>query len=915
MIKDPVILLEKCDKIWETLQLIKTVQIEKPTVPIDDCDKNEEKKKEEKEQNSNQIKQSVSYVKNQLRSRSDNAVSLPFKFSVQKTRRLYPCTICGKQYLERRSLRKHSERVHGIVLPLLIRKRMKRTIKKKNFDEASPVISISKENTSSEKLDNNKDSCEKITAKPKLTSIVTTASQPAAVVNSLRQFVKCTLCQQKVTSLRKHLINYHKIGSSSSMVEQLESSLLSKTETSPGDKKTTLTNESHQDGLRIMDNENDTHGTSRVKRKAKYTSYYANVRKKLKLNAFVKNPPAMQKQSLNVNSYKCNICLGMYSSTHSLYKHKRIHKLRGETRENFHNFKCRYFNSPFNKKYKLQSSVTSVNTIAKNTSNEVNENVALQLNNSKRNTLVNQKSQTSKIDRATRYNERMNRSKETICICGRSFRNPHTLFIHKKNCELCPNEDDTIQNTRASSDRDSGIGINITIKKRNDSYEIVGKDDEDKSQNSETLQNSFRENSSMSHVSNSTKDFPKTSIKQQVVDAFESSKYSKNHSILKLQDIDEDVLIDIEDEVQFDFNEDNTTKQIITQEDSKQDSSKQQNDNTKDGKTEKVFDKVTTLKQMCQEVLDVLEKRKSKNVTNKNKDKEYSQIKDQKTCKENNQIKNQEIYQENKRRLRSTNKRYQYSEVELDHSYDGTKVCIMQFDPLICGYCKEQFSTVKLYDNHQCTVIEGKSFNEFSLELSCFYCKEILNSYNEFDDHVRMKHFDNSYHCYQCTERFTNDKARLNHFHSEHNDLICRVCSKKISISVKALHEGYHLGFGYPCHKCKKAYTNSKNLSYHRYTIHANGVDNLITCTICLKLIKLKTFRGHMATHKHNACHFCGKVFSDRVGLEYHTMLHHGTNSKLKCNICGTRFNTKKQLERHEKMDRCNNGMQKKRKL
>lgn len=371
MIKDPVILLERCDKIWETLQLIKTVQVEKLTTPIDDCDKNEEEEKEEKAQSSNEVKQSVPNIKIQFRSKSDNAVSLPFKFSVQKTRRLYPCSVCGKQYLERRSLRKHSERVHGVVLPLLKRKHMRRiALNKKNFDEASPIASISKENTSSEKLYSNKDSYEKITVKPKLTSIETTASQPAASTQS----VKCTLCQQKVTSLRKHLINYHKIGSSSSMVEQLESSLLSETETSPGDKKTTLTNESHQDGLRIMDNENDTHGTSRVKRKAKYTSYYANVRKKLKFHAFVKNPPALQKQSLNVNSYKCSICLGMYSSTHSLYKHKRIHRMRGETKENFHKFKCRYFNSPFNEKYKLQSSMTSANTIAKNTSNRVNKN-------------------------------------------------------------------------------------------------------------------------------------------------------------------------------------------------------------------------------------------------------------------------------------------------------------------------------------------------------------------------------------------------------------------------------------------------------------------------------------------------------------------------------------------------------------
>jgi len=912
MIRNPIVLLERCDKIWETLQLIRTIQIDKPTAVTDDCDKNEKEENEEKTQCLDEVKPSESCVKNQPRLRNDNILPPLFKFSVQRTKKLYPCTTCGKQYLERRSLRKHSERVHGVVLPLLVqRKRWKRTaLNKKNFNEANQVSSaISKENNNSEKFYDNKDSCEKITAKTKLTSIETTS--PSTIST---QLVMCTLCQQNVISLRKHLINYHKIGGSSSVMKQLESSLLNETKTSSGEKKIALINESHQDGFRIMDNENDICGTSiqsQVKRKRKYTLSYGNARKKHKLNnerySFIQNSSTItQKQSLNVRSYKCDICLGMYSSAHSLYKHRRNHTLRGETKENFHNFKCRYFNSPFNKKYKLlQSSMKSANTIAKNVSNRINEDDTLQLNNSEHNKLFNQNSSIS--SRATRYSERMNKNNETICICGRSFRNPHTLFIHKKNCELCQHEDNT-QSTRISSDRDSGIGINITIKKRNDSYEIVGKDVEDKSRKSEI--HLKEDTSSPSHTSSYTKDFTKASTKQQVLDtSSESSKYSKDHSILKLQDTDEDVIIDIEDDVQIALNE-NDTKQMITGGDDKQDSSKQQND-AKNGKTEKVFDKVTTLKQMCQEVLDVLEMRKSKNTKDKNK--EYNQIKNQETYKEN-RVKNQEICQENKRELRSANKRYLYSKVELDHSYDKTRVCTMQFNSLVCGYCKEQFSTVKLYDNHQCTVKQGKSFDEFSLQLQCFYCKEILNNYSEFDDHVKVKHFDCAYHCYQCPERFMNDKARLNHFHSEHNDLICRFCNKKISISVKALHEGYHLGFGYPCHKCKKAYTNNKNLSYHRYTIHSNGADNLMTCTICLKLVKLKTFRRHMSTHKHNACHFCGKVFSDRVGIEYHTMMHHGTNSKLKCNVCGTRFYTKKQLERHEKIDGCNNGIQRRKK-
>lgn len=859
------------------------MQIEKPA-GLFDCDKSEKKKEEEAPCLDKVEQSSSSYIKNQPK-KSDNTVSLPFKFSVQRTRKLYPCVTCDKQYLERRSLRKHSERVHGVVLPLLTRRKRWKRKPLNNKNEVIPIASIDKQSNNHEKLHDNKDSSDKIIRKTKPTSTVTSPS-------TLVKFVKCTLCQQKVLSLRKHLINYHKIGGSSSVVEQLESTLLSET-TSTDNEKTTLINESHQDGDRIMDNEDNACSRSQIrKRKKNYTFFQP--RKKLKSNKKRNSSAITQKPDLTSGPFKCDVCLGMYSSMHSFYKHKRIHKLRGETKENFHKFKCRYFNSPLNKKYQLIAEAKSsmYNSIA-NDINKVNENNTLQLNNSEHNTSFNE---TSKVNRATRYSERMRKNNETTCICGRSFRNPHTLFVHKNNCELCQSEDTTL-NTRVSSDRDSGIGINITIKKRNDSYEIVGKDDEDKPEKFE-LSNLQENTLSVSHISNHTKD--KASSRQQVSDTSESSKYSKDHSILKLQDVDEDIIIDIEDDIQTSLNE-HTTKLIIMQQDNKQDLSKQQND-TKNEKTVKVFDNVSTLKQMCQEVL---ERRKSGNM--ENKDKEYNQIKDQETCKENNQIKNQEIYQENRRNLRSKS-RYQYSRVKLDHSYSGPRVDTMHIDPLICGYCKEQFNMITSFENHQCTVECGRSFDEFSLQLVCFCCKEILNSYNEFDEHVTAKHFGRVYHCYYCPDRFENDKARLYHFHSEHNDMVCSFCNKKITIAVKAFHEAYHLGFGYPCHICKKAYINNKKLYHHKQSTHSNVVDSIITCTICLKRIKLKTFRSHMSTHKHNACHFCGKMFSDRVGIEYHTMMHHGTNIKLKCNICGTRFHTKKQLQMHEKVDGCNNA-------
>lgn len=926
-IRNPIVLLERCDNIWKTLQLIKVVQTEKPAVMNDNT---EEDKEEEVQYSTNKTEQSVSY-KRESRStlRSHNTASVPFKFSVQRTKKVYPCTICGKQYMERRSLRKHSERIHGITIPLLKRgKNTSRLFNKKDFDKGNPVSLLNKESNDFENF-NNDDSHGKITAKTKLVNTETVASRSTV----LRKFVKCTLCQQKVISMRKHLIHYHKIGGSSSVVEQLESSLLIENGTSSKDKNATLENMSSkkspqsvnnkmdtQDGFRIMDNEADTRRTSQVRRKRKYTLSYTSAKKRLKLSQKKNNecyvltqhkPAVTQKHApINNTSYKCDICLGVYASDSSLNKHQRNHIFRGETKENFHNVKCRYHNSPFNKNYKLLQSSTSIHTAANNTSNSVNTD--LQLNNSKCETfnhnrkisnrkisnrkisnrkIPNRKISNRKINQAI-YNEKMDKNNEFICVCGRLFRNPHTLFIHKQGCELFKQEEAISQHV--TSINDSGSGISITIKKLNNSYEIVGKDNnENKLQKSEIY---CKENNlSISNRVDGTKESDLFTKRRGEPDYSELSNYSKDHSVLKLHVADEDIIIDVEDDAQIEFDKNNTSK-IITQ-NNKRYISKEQ-DNVQNLRNEQVFDKIRTLKQMCQNILE-------------NNSLRNSQFEHQEIHQEDIKINSQKIHQENKRKLRSSNKRRRNNEKEIDNLNDRAEVRMTKDSLSLCGYCNEQFETNNSYYNHQCIVKVGRPFDEFSLELLCIYCDEVLTNFNEYDKHMTVKHFINAYHCYLCIEQFLNDKARLQHINLEHNNMSCRFCVEKISVRVKALHEGYHLGFGYPCHKCKKAYTNEKNLSYHNYKSRLHPkTDHLKTCTICLKTVKKRSLRIHMSTHQHNSCYFCGKLFSNRTGLEFHTMMHHGTQSKLKCNVCGTRFFTKKQLEKHANVDGCNSGIQ-----
>lgn len=944
-IKNPIILLEKCDNIWKTLQLIKTVQPEQIT-SNEDYSKEEEKKEkhnkeneeeeeelekgegmegeegeeeveEEKKEHLNETLQSVYYANRRFtkRERNKNTGLLPFKFSVQSTRKVYPCLTCGKQYMERRSLRKHVWKIHGIFLPL-IRKRVRTSA-----NSTSSKSTDKKDLVSSDVLLKKGNSSESHHIDENPHGTITAAKAKVTKPSIMDTYVKCTLCKRKVSCLRKHLMSYHKIGANSSLMKQLESSVVENKVTP--NKKTSLSNilsgkspqtsstQNIQDSFRIMDNE-DTEEIFSVTKKRRRTLSREN--KKLKIDESpARNENKRRTPSINVTSYKCSICFGIYASQHGLYKHKRIHKIRGETKENFHRFKCRYLNSPLNKRYNsLQSSAKST-VITGNNSGSIKRSV--QPNNSKENQLFREKTFNPKRN-VVNIKSGRNKTKDsrTICSCGRSFRNPHTLFIHKEQCNFDAQENKRTQTIRKRSydDKDLGNGINIKIKKRNDSYEIVNKDIDDKSDKTIQIENSISVASSKSS-DHTTKDDISTKSE---VDTIKPPEYSKDHSIMKLEIVDEDLVVDIEDDVAVNTNKTDTRKQVtapecdegyLLQQDRKSD---EKNTNTT------VPDKM--LKEMHDDVCEVLAERQVKNTLEdetvlKNNVQENSQTKEQKSSP----VKNQEIHQENKMELRSCKRSRSVNFENFDDTF--TRTYDREFDrpqlymtkmgsSLKCGYCNEQFSTTNLYDNHQCVVKEGKPFDSFSLYLSCFYCSEVLNTYQDYDQHMKIKHLDDMYNCYQCPERFRHDKARLNHLQNYHDDMSCRICNKKMSTSTKILHESYHFGFGYPCHKCKKAYTSKKNLSYHKSTIHPAGGDSLITCSICLKSIKLKTFRGHMATHKHNECHFCGKMFSNRTGIEYHTMIYHGTHSKLKCNICGTRFINKNQLDKHEKMGACRNN-------
>lgn len=881
--KSPIVLLERCDKIWETLQLIR-VQCTSPTI-----ERKDEEKEEKKKKNSQKVAWNMTFpIKSQRRLTNDSKT--PFQFSVQKTRRLYPCVTCGKQYLEKRSLRSHSLRIHGIIIPV----KHRRPNKLRTVNTQSSNILSSEGNSNSNKVHNNKYSHEKMATRKseatKLAPIFThsktlqnvsdvdssndryknTGTEPSVSLKA--QYSKCVLCRQEVKCVKKHLINYHKIGCSANMLKQLEMSLSIEDKSSSGNSKPTLkdilsgkppqasvSKTGTQNKSNVASSESRTRETSQiVPQKRKYTLSYMNAKKRLKLNngryVPVQKASKIAQGKVSIKN-KCDICLGVYANPYNLAKHKRIHISRGETKENFHNFVCNYFNSPLSKRYQqAKSSVQSTDT--ENGNNSLNGN--LQSSNLK---MSSQNQRTSRAATCDANKE------DTICVCGRLFRNHLILRAHKDNCKLYKQKDQVAQHSirdEYSSDRDSGIGINITIKKRNNSYEIVGKDSDEYKQTDHVADDIL--SSDVSH-----KEATNTDTGQKRLDESNASKYSKNHSVLKLQDADEDLIVDVEEDAHL-----LSKQKTAVQRNDKSSSQTRQDDDAADAKGDNTLENVRSLKHMCEEVLKKL------------------------TALQKPGAEDAPTYPDKKKNSADTS----HGTTKKEHV--KSRVSTTNFNPTTCAYCNKHFGTINLHNKHQCTVEEGRRSDEYSLNLLCFSCNATLDNCNEFDEHMKNKHHARgSYHCYLCPKKFWQKKARNKHLNMQH-DISCRFCHMNIPLWIINLHESYHLGLGYPCHKCKKAYSSKKNLSYHNTAAHKNSIDNMGFCNLCLKSFKQKIFQRHLHSHNSKKCYFCDKEFNDRAATEYHTLIYHGgAFSKIKCNECGMRYLTKKQLEQHKNTAGC----------
>ncbi|XP_043478876.1 uncharacterized protein LOC122509135 [Leptopilina heterotoma] len=556
--------------------------------------------------------------------------------------------------------------------------------------------------------------------------------------------------------------------------------------------------------------------------------------------------------------FKCNICGGFYATPKSLKIHRQRHRTKGETKENIHLIAHNYKNM-----WKSQRTPESSNE-------DLDFNIGNDSRTSSNESITQSSSTSDSMDRLMKSTSRkIYSASETTCECGRGFRDPHTMYLHKDKCSSVNKIDrDKITVARSSSDRDSGIGISITIKKKNDSYEIVSRDsgDDDKSKDSSISKDSDQ----ISHSSDSN--FSNGVFNDRKFLDLIKGQCSKDHSVLKIEDADDDVDVDIEDDSQTNISDSENVRSVAKKElKSPRVSAEEEDDNFS-----RTVDPLDVDLYRCAICLELFKEMESLTIHMK--------------LHESMRVIRQEC---------PCGKTFRGAQGFLTH--------VEEYHPLWlqCGYCDVTFLNSKEYYSHSCEVNkEGKEFEDFQ-EIVCHYCSSKLRMTN-FESHVTAHHFiaEKPFLCYFCKMRFSTKRQRTIHLTTEHAKPNCRICGQTLRFDFVAKHEAYHQGLGYPCHICKKAFASYRLMSSHQFDVHTRDD---VKCNICKKSYTKRHIKYHMMSHaKKEKCKLCKRGFhSVPMLLNHIKAVHKNTYPFLKCDICSEKFIVESQLKNHFTQNLC----------
>lgn len=169
------------------------------------------------------------------------------------------------------------------------------------------------------------------------------------------------------------------------------------------------------------------------------------------------------------------------------------------------------------------------------------------------------------------------------------------------------------------------------------------------------------------------------------------------------------------------------------------------------------------------------------------------------------------------------------------------------------------------------------------IDLSCPECKEIYNSFPEYNEH------------YCCIKGVINRSKRF-----------CNSCNIEFSSHKRfRLHQMFHLPNYRPkiCFLCDKVFHIEEDFYEHIMYGHKTEEELELVCKQCdINCASKKLYKKHEKMHLKNfvaKCHICSNSYSSYSQLKIHINHVHRDREHSDCKICGKEFNFKGQLKLH----------------
>lgn len=405
--------------------------------------------------------------------------SSPTKYTIRimGRRRIFHCNVCGKNYCGLNSLRHHLFVVHQYHVPpgkkgLLFNHDKSRA----QFIERIPVTDNRKRKLA--------ESCENVPARKKV-KVEPKESLEKQVVEEKtvsETLIKCVLCKHVAKNIKKHITDYHKIKYPDLIVDQCMKEHEKKVD---------------QSGVE-----------AKVKVEPPKKRVFVGSLKRSKVQVKKLRTPVPEV----VNGlYSCPKCPAGFDNLRGYANHQRVHLgISGQRKRIIK---------------KRKKPLKKVAKVTKPVEKKIQDS-CLEIKKEK----VKEKEEPQEdAKEESKKEQEEETTEETLCECGRSFRHPHTLFLHKAKCQWTKFGDSSSV-TKNGSDGDSGSGINITIKKKNNSYEIVPREKSTTSTETSSVNSASGEENE--------KDDGKP----------EKTAFFKDTNIVLLQTVEDDEDVDIEDD-------------------------------------------------------------------------------------------------------------------------------------------------------------------------------------------------------------------------------------------------------------------------------------------------------------------------------------------------------------------------------